>query len=169
MNSIEKNWFALYTKPRSEFSAEKQLISIGVQNFLPTLISVRQWSDRKKKVTEPLFRGYIFICSNEKQRLQAIELSSIVRCIFDSGKPAIIPEWQIENVKTLVNVEKEIVVHNSILPGQKVLVKSGPLKGIIGVVLNGETGKSLSVSIDLLNRSVVTHFPDDSLVEIIKK
>ncbi|HEY7751655.1 MAG TPA: hypothetical protein VH917_05135, partial [Ignavibacteriaceae bacterium] len=71
--------------------------------------------------------------------------------------------------KTLVNVEKEIVVHNSILPGQKVLVKSGPLKGIIGVVLNGETGKSLSVSIDLLNRSVVTHFPDDSLVEIIKK
>jgi len=58
-NSIDKFWFALYTKPRNEFKAEQQLIAAGITNYLPTVTLLKQWSDRKKKVTEPLLRGYI--------------------------------------------------------------------------------------------------------------
>lgn len=167
MSADQKHWFALYTKPRSEFNAEKQLISLGIQNFLPSVTKIRQWSDRKKKVTEPLFRGYIFIYSIEKERLQSLELTSIVRCICNGSKPAVIPEWQMDSVRTILKFEKEVVVHDGLIPGRKVIIKSGPLKGMVGVVVNSERGKSVAVSIDLLNRSVVTRLPDNSLVEII--
>jgi hypothetical protein len=58
---------------------------------------VRQWSDRKKKITEPLLRGYIFIFADERERMISLEQDSVVRCIFDLGRPAKIPEWQINN------------------------------------------------------------------------
>ena len=167
MTADQKHWFALYTKPRSEFIAEKQLNSISVLNFLPAITKIRQWSDRKRKVTEPLFRGYIFIYSNEKERLISLELTSIVRCICNDGKPAVIPEWQIDSVKTLLKFETAILVHDGLFPGRKVIIKSGPFKGMIGIVVNSERGKSVAVSIDLLNRSVITRLPDESIVEFI--
>ncbi len=115
----EKCWFALYTKPRSEFKAREQLALLEVEHYLPTYASVKQWSDRKKKITEPLIRGYIFIHANEHERLASIEQPSIVRCLFDCGHPASIPNWQIDNIKRLLAQDSEIIVYNGLLPGQK--------------------------------------------------
>jgi hypothetical protein len=93
VTSDNKYWFALYTKPRSEFKAEQQLNAVGVENYLPTVTRLKQWSDRKKKITTPLLNGYIFIFSNEADRLTSVEQQAIVRCIFDSGRPARIPGY----------------------------------------------------------------------------
>jgi transcription antitermination factor NusG len=168
-DSTDKFWFALYTKPRSEFKAEQQLIAANITNYLPTIKLLKQWSDRKKKVTEPLLRGYIFINSNEEERLISLEQQSIVRCIFDAGHPARIPDWQIDNIRTMLETKADIIVHKGIVPGAKVIIKDGPFKGIIGVVVEGETGKSISVAIDLLNRSVIARLPDESSLEAIRE
>ena len=166
--SREKFWYALYTKPRSEFKAEKQLTDAGVDNYLPKITKLKQWSDRKKKVTEPLLRGYIFIYADERERLISVEQLAIVRCIFDAGRPARIPEWQIDNLRTLLETKSEIIVKNGIVPGAKVRISTGPFDGVIGTVISGDTGKSISVTIDLLNRSVITKLPAESSVEVIR-
>lgn len=165
----EKCWFALYTKPRSEFKASQQLSRIEIEHYLPTITRLKQWSDRKKKITEPLIKGYIFINANEKQRLASVEQSSIVRCIFDGGHPASIPDWQIENIKKMLTLDSEIIVYDGIVPGTKVKIKNGPFKGLVGIVTNNEMGKSISVSIDLLNRSVITRVPQGSELEVVKE
>ncbi len=167
--SSTKHWFALYTKPRSEFKAEKQLIGVGVKNYLPTITRLKQWSDRKKKVTKPLLGGYIFIFANETERLLSIEQQAIVRCLFDAGRPARIPEWQIENLKKLLETNQELLIHNGIVAGAKVAIKNGPLEGVIGTVVEGGTGKSISVSIDLLNRSVIARLTDDCSLEVVSE
>ena len=59
-----KKWFALYTRPRHEFKALEQIKELEVETYLPTITVIKQWSDRKKKITEPLFRSYIFIFAN---------------------------------------------------------------------------------------------------------
>ena len=166
-NSTNKFWFALYTKPRNEFKAEQQLTTAGINNYLPTVTLLKQWSDRKKKVTEPLLRGYIFIYANEEERLVSVEQLSIVRCVFDVGRPARIPDWQIDNLKTMLETNEDVIVHKGIVPGAKVIIKDGPFEGIIGTVVKGETGKSISVSIDLLNRSLIARLPDESNLEAI--
>ncbi len=164
-----KYWFALYTKPRNEFKAEEQLNTAGILNYLPTLTRLKQWSDRKKKVTEPLLRGYIFIYADEQERLISVEQRSIVRCLFDAGKAARIPEWQIENIKKMLQTDSEILVHNGIVPGAKVIIKSGPFEGIIGTIVTGKAGKSISVTIDILNRSVLASLPDSSDVQLLRE
>jgi transcription antitermination factor NusG len=168
-NSVEKFWFALYTKPRNEFKAEQQLLAAGITNYLPKVTLLKQWSDRKKKVTEPLLRGYIFIYANEEERLISLEQQSIVRCVFDVGRPARIPDWQIDNLKTMLATKVDIIVHKGIVPGAKVIIKDGPFEGIIGTVVEGQMGKSISVAIDLLNRSVIAQLPDESSLEAVRE
>ena len=168
-NSTDKFWFALYTKPRNEFKAEQQLIAVGTTNYLPTVTLLKQWSDRKKKITEPLLRGYIFIHANEEERLMSLEQQSIVRCVFDVGRPARIPDWQIDNLRTMLKTKVDIIVHKGIVPGAQVIIKGGPFEGIVVTVVEGETGKSISVAIDLLNRSVIARLPDESSLEAIRE
>jgi transcription antitermination factor NusG len=168
-NSTDKYWFALYTKPRNEFKAEQQLTTVDITNYLPTVTLLKQWSDRKKKVTEPLLRGYIFIYANEEERLISLEQQSIVRCVFDVGRPARIPDWQIDNLRTMLDTKADVIVHKGIVPGAKVIIKDGPFDGIIGTVVQGETGKSISVAIYLLNRSVIARLPDESSLEAIRE
>jgi transcriptional antiterminator RfaH len=165
---MDKNWLALYTKPRSEFKAEEQLINSNIHTYLPTITRLKQWSDRKKKVTEPLFRGYIFIYADEQERLISVEKQAIVRCLFDTGRPARIPDWQIENIRKMLESSSDIIVHNGIVPGIKVMIKSGAFRGVIGTVINESSSKSISVSIDLLNRSVIARLPDNCDLEVVK-
>ncbi len=166
--SNQKYWFALYTKPRSEFKAQEQLNKNNVDNYLPTISVIKQWSDRKKKVVEPLIRGYIFIYANEEQRLISVEQPSIVRCLFEFGHPARIPDWQIENVKKLLIKDSDLIVYKGIVKGTKVKIKNGPFADVIGIVTSNVGGNSVSVSIDLLNRSVITRLPQGSELEVVK-
>jgi len=165
----EKAWFALYTKPKSEFKAAEQIGECGISNFLPTITRLKQWSDRKKKITEPLLRGYIFIHADEKERIISLEQQSVVRCIFDSGRPAKIPQWQIDNLKTMLNSNSELFIKEGLIPGAQVRIKDGAFAGIIGIVQNSEGGKTIAVSIDLLNRSIITHLPKECTFEVVKK
>lgn len=165
----EKAWFALYTKPRSEFKAAEQIEEIGVEYYLPTITKVRQWSDRKKKITEPLLRGYIFIFADERERVLSLESQAVVRCIFDAGRPAKIPQWQLDNLKTMLNTKSNLYVQEGLKRGAKVRITDGPFEGVIGIVQETVNGKEISVSIDLLNRSVIAHLPKESIFEIIKE
>ncbi len=164
----EKCWFALYTKPRSEFKAAQQLTEIEVEFYLPTITKVKQWSDRKKKVTEPVLRGYILIHATEDERINALEQFSIVRCVTEKSKPAVVPEWQIENFKKMLSSGSDFYIVDGLVPGVKVRIKDGPFEGIIGTYQESENEKSIAVSIELLNRTVVTHLPKESNIEVLK-
>jgi len=163
-----KAWFALYTKSRSEFKAAEQIGANEVEYYLPTVVKYNQWSDRKKKITEPLIRGYIFIYADEKERILSLEQNAVVRCLTERGRPAKIPDWQIENLKNMLKNKADFYIAEGLVPGAKVRIKEGPFENVIGVVREIEGGRTLAVSIDLLNRSVIAHLPKESILEIIK-
>jgi hypothetical protein len=47
-------WFALYTKPRNEKKVTETLAALGIEVYCPLVTTIKQWSDRKKKVESPL-------------------------------------------------------------------------------------------------------------------
>lgn len=150
-----KKWFVLYTKPRHESKALEQLIAIQIETYLPTITVTKQWADRKKKVTEPLFRGYIFICSTEIERNKAVTREAVLKTIFFDGKPAVIPEHEMESIKKMLESPEKIHVFNGIAKGLIVRIDSGPFQGIEGIVhAISEDENTLSVSIQLLNRTI---------------
>ena len=163
-----KKWFALYTKPRHEFKAFEQLKEIEVETYLPTISVTKQWSDRKKKVTEPLFRGYIFICASEIERNNAVTREAVIKTIFFNGAPAVIPEQEIESIKKMLESPEKIQVFNGIAKGVIVKIESGPFEGIEGIVQTiSEDENSLSVSIQFLNRTISVSIAGNTKVKRI--
>ena len=161
-----KKWYALYTKPRHEFKALDQINTFDIITYLPTTVVIRQWSDRKKKITEPLFRGYIFINADETERNHSLTCDSVLKTIFFNGKPAVIPDWEIENLKQVLGGKEKITVYNGIIKGTKVEVASGPMIGLEGVVSEvSKNEQTLAVSIEMLNRSVLVTLPSTTVVK----
>jgi transcription antitermination factor NusG len=158
-----KKWYALQTKPRQEFKAEKQLKNLGLENYLPVIVKKNKWSDRVKEIFEPIIRGYIFIKADERERLIALEQFSVSKCLFDQGKPAVIPDWQIENLKKMLMVQSEYFVYEGLVTGTKVEIIQGPFSGVIGVIQSTSEKRMFAVSIELLNRTVIAHLPKDSI------
>lgn len=161
VNQDNKNWYALYTHSRCEFKVEEALKAAGISVFLPVIKALKKWSDRKKEVTLPLFSCYVFINATEKERLTSLQHTQIVRCLTDAGKPAIVPDWQIESLQRMENINTEINVTEGLVKGKIVEIKSGLFKGIRGVVFEIENKNHLAISIELLNRSVIVHLSEE--------
>lgn len=123
------NWYALYTKPRNEKKVEEQLHKMGLEVFCPKVSVVKQWSDRKKKVSQPLIPSYVFIKIKEQERDLVFSVSGVVRYLFFLGKPAIIKESEINAMKETLNHDFKEVGVMDLEKGQKFTVEEGTFKG----------------------------------------
>ncbi len=133
----QPQWIALYTKPRAEKQVYQRLQQKGITAFLPLIRQLRQWSDRKKWVEVPLFTSYVFACVDRKRYESAVRTNGVVRCVWFHGRPAFIPESQIEAIRRFIAGDLELEVRNSreIQPGDQVEIAEGPFRGIRGEVV----------------------------------
>jgi transcriptional antiterminator RfaH len=106
---ISKKWFVLCTKPRNELKVTEGLIRIGIKVYTPTKIEVRQWSDRKKKVTIPLLPSMVLVQLLEKEVNEVFGVPGAVRFLFEHGKRASVSNEEVLAMKRYLQivVEKE--------------------------------------------------------------
>ena len=138
MNKIgDLRWYAIYVRSRYEKKVHQLLLEQQINSFLPLLETWRQWSDRKKKVAEPLFRGYVFVNIDiHSEHIQVLDTEGVVKFISIGRKPSIIIERDIEWLKKLVREPDAICRPVNTLPkGQWVKVIAGPFKDLEGVVV----------------------------------
>jgi transcriptional antiterminator RfaH len=146
-------WFVLYTRSRWEKKVEKNLLELGVDTYCPTITEERQWSDRKKKVTSPLFKSYVFVKIDEARRDMVFEIPGVVKYLYWLGKPAVVKEKEIELIKSWLEdemLEEISVTHLS--PGDKVQIANGSFKGKEAIVskVGKKRIKLLLQSLDLV-------------------
>lgn len=168
-NGASRYWAALYTRPKHEFSAAKQLEAAQVESYLPVVTVVKQWSDRKKKTEEPLIKGYIFAYINERERILALQQNAIINAVMFQGRTARIPAWQIENLKSMLSESGDIHIEDSVEKGEYVKVIKGPFEGVVGIVIEKYNDKMIAINIDLLNRSIIAKLPGESVVKAIEE
>ena len=133
MKNASKKWFVLYTKPRNELKVTERLSKIGLEAYTPTKIEVRQWSDRKKKVTVPLLSSMVLVQLVEKEVATIFEVPGAVRFLFEHGKRASVSN-------------EEVLAMKSYLEATKVADEKGLAVGdIVEVPLLGEQATLLSI------------------------
>jgi len=89
-------WFAVYTRPRWEKKVVKLLNEKGIENYCPLNKVVKQWSDRKKVVLEPIFKSYIFVRVTEEDKWDLKKINGILNFVYwlGSGSGRIIKTWE---------------------------------------------------------------------------
>lgn len=155
-------WRVFYTFPRAEKKCEERLINRHIEVFLPTFTAVRQWSDRRKKVVEPLFKNYIFARVDDAERLRVLQTDGIVRCVSFDGKPALVSEEEIQSIRTALSFEGDFAVVDYVPRpnvGSKVIVKEGPMRGLRGEVREHRGQTHLLVSILAIRQALRINIP----------
>ena len=128
-NHQNSNWHVLYTKPRHEIKALERLTQNGFEVYCPLKTTLKQWSDRKKKVSEPLLPSYLFIKTAEKKRSIPLTDPSVLNYIFWLGKPAIIRESEIAALKGIITKDKAQEFEIKQLKiGDKIDINKGQIK-----------------------------------------
>ena len=120
-------WYPVSTLPRAEKKACQALNVKGIEAYLPLHKQLKQWSDRKKWVEEPIIKSYLFVRIQEHEQTEVLMTKGIARFIYFSGKIAAMPDRQINDLKLLIASPFEIGDNRRrIKPGRKNYYKSRP-------------------------------------------
>ncbi len=149
-----EHWYAIYTRPRHEKKVYDLLVEKNQEVFLPLVTRVRLWKDRKKKVEMPLFNSYLFVRFDYKDRFDILHTKGVVKIVNFKGEPAIVPDWQIEQVKKMVEKAQTIRLEDYMRIGQQVEVVEGPFKGMRGAVKMIKGEQRLLLTIDGIMQTI---------------
>jgi len=151
-------WYPVYTHPRAEKKACLALANKGIETYLPLRRQLKLWSDRKKWVEEPFIKSYLFVHITEQGQTDVLMTKGIARFIYFGGKVASMPERQVDDLKLLMasSVELEVTEEN-LLPGEKIIIKAGPLKGMTGEIISYRSQKQLALRLESLGCSIIIH------------
>ena len=147
-------WYAIWTRSRHESVVREQLLQKGYDTFLPTITKWSRWKDRKKKIEWPLFPGYCFAKFNAEEALAILKCTGVVNIISFEGKPAAIPEHEIESIRTLISSDLQYDPCPLIKEGTMVEVTHGALKGVVGRLVRKGAHARLVLSVDLIGQGV---------------
>jgi transcription antitermination factor NusG len=155
-DALDPRWFAVWTRSRQEKMAAAMLGTLGVQHFLPLKPELRQWSDRKQTVDLPLFSGYLFVRMdpNKDSRLQVLKTPGVAGFVGNNAGPLPIPDQQIEDIRTVLTERVECTVLPLLEQGACVRVVRGPLAGVEGRLLQGNSTSRLLISIEMIHKSL---------------
>lgn len=138
----------------------------GFDIYCPVAKQLRQWSDRKKVVLEPVFRGYVFIYVDKNKLWDAVKFSGILSVVKHLGKPAIIREEEIDTIRKFLNEFENVEVRNiAIDENAKVRIKQGVLMNYEGIVLE-VFGNTATVKINSLGLQLTAQFDKKNLEKI---
>ena len=160
----EKHWHALYVRSRSEKKVLSQLEDQGYTAYLPLVTQLKQWSDRKKKVEEPLFKSYVFVFSSDKEYIPILNVYGVIKFVCFEKQAVIVPENQILAIKKFVSEyergeEFKMLNSEDLKVGQKVRIINGPMKGLTGRLETIRNKRHLIVYIDVVGQSIPVHIP----------
>ena len=166
--SNTKKWYVVYTKPRWEKKVAALLTVNGVENYCPLNRVSKKWSDRKKVVLEPLFKGYVFVALAITIKWEVKNIEGILNFVHWNGKPAVVKEKEINIIKKFLQEFDDIKVTDSnLLANDVVEIKQGLLMNFKGIVLE-VTGNTAKVKIEGMGLTLTAIF-DKKNLELIKK
>lgn len=156
-------WYALYTKPRNEKKLTGLLQSKGIAAYCPMQETLKQWSDRRKKVKEPLIRSYVFVQLEdyEKDSAAALETPGAVRFLWWLKKPAVVKDEEIARLRALLEEkggEYEIESLQHLEPGDRVKIVQGLWQENEGYLLRKEE-KRVVLLIESLETVITVKVP----------
>ena len=164
--SNTKKWYVVYTKPRWEKKVAVLLTDKGIENYCPLNRVSKKWSDRKKVVLEPLFKGYVFVALAITNKWEVKNTEGILNFVHWNGKPAVVKEKEINIIKKFLQEFDDIKVTNSkVLPKDEVEIKQGLLMNFKGIVLE-VIGNSAKVKIEGMGITLTAIFDKKNLEKV---
>jgi transcription antitermination factor NusG len=162
----EKKWYVVYTRPRWEKKIALLLADKEIEHYCPLNKITKQWSDRRKILQEPLFKGYIFIKKSVHDKWDIRTVPGVINYVYWLGKPASVKESEINIIKKFLYEFNDVEVKNAeISLHEKVQIKQGLMMNYKGIVLE-VLGNKAKVRIESMGIILTAIFEQKNLQKI---
>lgn len=166
--SESKKWYAVYTKPRWEKKVTELLVKENITTYCPLNRVIRQWSDRKKLIYEPLFTCYVFVQLSSDEISKVRSVYGVINFVCWLGKPAVIKNEEIEVIKRFLNEYENVHLEKADVDIDDVVrIKNGPLMQSEGRIMS-VSGRKVKVYLPTLGYAMVAEIEKTNL-EVVKK
>lgn len=167
MKEIGKKWFVLYTKPRWEKKVLASLLKAGIEAYCPLNKIRRKWSDRMKIIEEPLFKSYVFVKVDDGEMSQVRYVDGVLNYVYWNGKPAIVREQEIIDVKKFMSEYEDVEVSSiELKPADAVVLNTGVMMGATGRVVRIMGSNTVEVRIDSLGFILTAKFDKKTISKL---
>lgn len=148
------NWYVLHTKSRFENVVFDGLLRKSVDAFLPKIKVRSRRRDRRIMIEVPLFPGYVFVKTDlyPQHHLDILKTAGAVRLIGTKGGPVPVDESTVESLKIMVTSDSAVSAGNRLKKGDRVVVVSGPLTGVIGTFVRYRGKERVIVNVEALGQ-----------------
>ena len=152
----EKSWYVLRVRSQAE-----RLVHVGLHHkqfeiLNPTYQTLSIRKDRRKVLTRPIFKGYMFIHTllNPECHLVILKTPGVVEILKSLSGPTPVPDDQVESVLLLEKHVGACFFGTDFEVGDSVFVRDGPLTGLRGVIDRLDRNK-LHIHVDAIPGSVM--------------
>ena len=145
-------WFALHTKPRCEKKLADWLKRQEVTHYLPTRQSLRVYPSKKVTFEVPVFPGYLFakFSSYQKRLVLGNDYTANVLDVVNQKKFL----QEMERVRKVLAAGVELEEHAYLEVGKRVVIASGKLKGVEGIIEEHRGKHRLVISVEMFQQAV---------------
>jgi len=160
----DRRWWAIYTKPRREKTLARQMLREEVPFYLPLIPRTNFIRGRPVQSHLPVYAGYVFLFGSDEERMCVQATEHIFRLLPVEDQRQL--RHDLTQLSELIEANAPLTVEERLLPGQRVRVKAGVLKGLEGTILMRRGEHRLFVAMNLLQQGVSMAI-DDFMVEPI--
>ncbi|MCA8992075.1 MAG: KOW motif-containing protein [Planctomycetaceae bacterium] len=157
----EGDWWVMHTLPKREKSLARQLEKHRVAFYSPTFSrQYRSPAGRMRTSQILLFPNYVFVFGTPQDRLAALTTNCIARCIEvpKGGQNSLLDD--LKRIRQVIEAGIDLTPEGQLQPGDTVRVKSGPMEGVIGTVVERRGKKRLIVEINFIQRGASVELRD---------
>ncbi len=145
-------WWAAYTLARREKVLMRRLQQLNVPFYGPLIKKTTRVARHVRTAFLPLFPGYVFVCGNDEQRLEALKTQQVLRIMEVPDESELL--FDLRQIRQLIVSDAPITPEVRLEPPMKVRIRSGPFAGIEGTVTKRHGKDTLLVAVHFLQQGV---------------
>jgi len=152
----EESWYVIRVRSQAERLVQVGLHKKHFEVLNPTYQILSFRKDRRKVISKPIFRGYMFFRAllDSESHLEVLKTPGVVEILRNRKGPTPVPDEQVENLRILEKHVGDCFNGIELLVGDAVIVREGPLTGLRGVIDRMDR-KKLHIHVDAIPGSVM--------------
>jgi transcription antitermination factor NusG len=160
------SWWVARVKPRQDKALAWDLARLGVGYYLPMLTKRTRRRDNGKlrKSLVCAFPGYLSVTDYEERKAEILRTGRILNLIKVSGQEQFVRE--LEQIYQALSHSTELEVQPHLAVGRRVMIASGPMQGIEGIVTDLRRPRKVFLNVEIFNRAVMVMVSPEELVPL---
>jgi transcriptional antiterminator NusG len=138
-------WFVAHTHSRCEKAVAQELLRREIPFYLPMAERMSRSGGRRYLVDEPLFRGYLFFAGDDQTPPLVMGTRKVCKTMEVVQQERLCSE--LRAIEMALTVQPRLEACSFAVPGRLCRVRSGPLQGVKGKVL--QRGRDMLIMLEV--------------------